>query len=86
MGAPDHHHVTVRPRMSGPNTHAIGARVQVTLDDHTTTRLISAGTSYMGQEPAEALFGAGDQDRAQRITVRWGLTKRFSVQSIPTWL
>jgi ASPIC and UnbV len=57
----------VKPRAEGPNSHAIGAKVTVVVDnpgttvgDLTMTRVITAGISLMGQEPAEAHFGLGD--------------------------
>ena len=35
------------------------------------TRLITCGTSYMGQEPAEAFFGLGRATSAERVIVEW---------------
>jgi FG-GAP-like repeat/ASPIC and UnbV len=49
--------VVFKPRMSGPNHHAIGTIVRILAQGKTQMRLISAGTSFFGQEPAEAFFG-----------------------------
>lgn len=34
-------------------------------------RLITAGTSYLGQEPAEAFFGLGETAVVDEVTVEW---------------
>lgn len=70
--------VTVRPRMKGPNHFAIGAVVRVECTGETTslnmTRVLTAGISMGGQEPAEANFGLGidtNPEDALRITIQW---------------
>ena len=70
--------VAVRPRSRGPNTHAIGAVVRVECSGEATslsmTRVITAGISMAGQEPAEAHFGLGPDTRpgdTLRVTVVW---------------
>jgi hypothetical protein len=69
----------VRPRQDGPNHRAIGAIVRVTTGATTMTRLITAGASFIGQEPAEAHFGLGDATQADALTVEWpdGAVSRF---------
>lgn len=64
-------YLVVKPRMNGPNHRAIGAVVRVTAGDLNMMRLISAGTSYLGQEPAEAFFGVGDATSVDSLTVEW---------------
>ncbi len=55
--------ISVRPRQTGPNFHAIGTVVRVEMDggaeDLDMVRLLTAGISMAGQEPAEAHFGLG---------------------------
>lgn len=63
------HWLVVRPRMAGPNHRAIGAVVRVVVGQHRMTRLIGAGTSFLGQEPAEAFFGLGAASTANRVVV-----------------
>lgn len=74
------HWLAVRPRMDGPNHLAIGAIVRVRAGDLTMTRLVTAGTGFLGQEPAEAFFGLGDTPRAEEVTIEWpgGTTTTFS--------
>jgi hypothetical protein len=63
--------VAVRPRQDGPNHWSIGAVVRVTAGDVTMSRLITAGTSFIGQEPAEAYFGLGDATQVDILTIEW---------------
>ena len=57
--------------MYGPNHRAIGAVVRVQAGGLEQMRIISAGNSYLGQEPAEAFFGVGDARVADVVTVEW---------------
>ena len=65
------HWLTVRPRSQTANRRAIGATVRVTANGMTMTRPITAGISFMGQEPAEAIFGLGEASAAVTLTVEW---------------
>lgn len=64
--------LVVRPRMDGGNSHAIGALVQVEVQKTPgtlfMTRIITAGNSMAGQEPAEAFFGMGNDVAASDPT------------------
>lgn len=63
--------ISVKPRTAGANTHGLGAVVRVTTTGGLTmTRLITAGTSMMSQEPAEAFFGLGGSSIAS-LRVEW---------------
>lgn len=64
---PSSGYLVVKPRMSGPNHLAIGAVVRAQVGELTLSRPITAGVSFMGQEPAEAFFGLGDADTANVI-------------------
>lgn len=82
--------IRIRPRSVVPgssgqaNHYAVGAVVRVQSSDPqigTQSRLISAGTSLLGQEPAEAHFGMGRAvSRAENVIVEWpsGLTTVYS--------
>ncbi len=63
--------LVIKPRMDGPNHRAIGALVRVEVDDLRITRLITAGTSFMGQEPAEAHFGLGTATEVDEVVIEW---------------
>ena len=76
------HWLVVRPRMPGPNRRAIGAVVRVRLGTRWQSRAITAGTSILGQEPAEAHFGLGSAAVADEVLVQWpggGETRLFAV-------
>ena len=64
-------YIVVQPRMNGSNHFAIGAVVKVTFESGTQMRLISAGTSFYGQEPAEAYFGLGQAESVDAIEIIW---------------
>ncbi|MDH3785191.1 MAG: ASPIC/UnbV domain-containing protein, partial [Acidobacteriota bacterium] len=64
-------YLVVQPRMSGTNHRAIGAVVRITVGSQQMMRLISAGSSFLGQEPAEAFFGVGDVLIVDQVTVEW---------------
>ena len=65
------HYLVVKPRMSGPNHRAIGAVVRVEAGGLSLARLITAGTSMAGQEPAEAFFGLATATTVDRVTIEW---------------
>jgi len=69
--APTNRFLVVKPRQDGPNHRAIGALVRVSTGATTMTRLITAGTSFMGQEPAEAHFGLGGATLVDVLTIEW---------------
>lgn len=69
--APVQNHLVVRPRMSGANRRAIGAVVRILIGQEEQMRVVTAGTSFMGQEPAEAFFGVGSATMVDRLTVEW---------------
>ncbi len=65
------HWLVVQPRMEGPNHFAIGAVVRVETGDGRMMRVLTAGLSTLGQQPAEAFFGMGRRRWAERVTVEW---------------
>ena len=70
-GGSNNHWLVVRPRMEGSNVRAIGAVVHVTINGVTTASVITAGTSYLCQQPAEAHFGLGANATADVVTIDW---------------
>ncbi len=64
-------YLVIKPRMNGNNHFAIGAVVKITYGSNTCMRLISAGTSFYGQEPAEAYFGVASQTTIEEVRVEW---------------
>ena len=67
----DRHYLVVRPRREGRFSRPLGAVVQVEVGGTKMIRLITAGTSFLAQEPAEAHFGLGSAATVDRVEVRW---------------
>lgn len=70
----DHHWLRVAVRSEGPNTHGIGATVEVTASSGGAVqhRLITASPTYLSQGPAVAHFGLGTHEGPlHRVVVRW---------------
>ncbi|NCG19278.1 MAG: hypothetical protein GWP91_09730 [Rhodobacterales bacterium] len=64
--------VKVKLEQTGMNLNAIGARVQLTIGDHTWERTVFAGgTSYGTGGPPEVHFGLADHDSVDKIKVIW---------------
>lgn len=84
MGAPEHHFIVIKPRPGTSNSHGLGAVVRVVLDDGTTMmRHITAGSSFLGQEPARAHFGIGANTHVRRVEVDWPNSEWTSVWAGP---
>jgi hypothetical protein len=64
-------YLVVKPRLEGNNHFAIGSKVTATFRGITNVRLITAGTSHYGQEPAEAFFGVGTNSIIDEIKIEW---------------
>jgi hypothetical protein len=64
-------YLVIKPRMAGTNHWAIGAVVRARVGSSTMMRLITAGTSFVGQEPAEAHFGLGSAIFVDEVVIEW---------------
>jgi hypothetical protein len=69
--AAGNNYLVIRPRMGGKNHFAIGAEVIITVGSRQMIRVIKTATSTLGQEPAEAFFGLGAEQKADRVLIRW---------------
>jgi enediyne biosynthesis protein E4 len=76
--------LVIRPRMPGANHRAIGAVVHVTAGGLTMSRIITAGMSFLGQEPAEAHFGVGIETIADRVEIAWPDGNITTLTAVPT--
>ena len=75
-------YLLVKPRMPGPNPRAIGAVVEIRIGAERQQRLISAGTSHLGQEGAEAHFGLATHPRVDRLTIHWPDGRQTTLGSV----
>lgn len=55
----------------GPNTDAIGGRVDVVVDGIRHTRTVRAGEGFLGGSSTRLHFGLGSSDRVEEVVVRW---------------
>ncbi len=64
-------YLVVQPRKSGDNHWAVGTVVELEANGQKQMRLITAGTSFQGQEPYEAFFGLGKAERPEVVRVKF---------------
>lgn len=76
-------YIVIKPRMTGNNHRAIGATVHVDAGGASLMRLITAGTSFMGQEPAESHFGLGSATSVDLLTIKWPDGTESSFADVP---
>jgi hypothetical protein len=69
----DNNWLVIQPRQADKNFWSIGAQVTLTVGDQTMSRVVTAGTSHLGQEAAESFFGVGTAEVVDRVEVRWPL-------------
>ncbi len=71
LSSPDRRYLGIRPRTLGRFSRPLGAEVVIQVGEVSMIRRISAGTSFMTQEPAEAWFGLGAAETVDSVTVKW---------------
>lgn len=64
-------YIAIKPRMTGYNRYSIGAVVRIKSGSLNLMRLITAGCSFYGQEPAEAFFGLGSNTTIDELRIDW---------------
>jgi len=64
------------------NPFAVGAEISVTAGGVTQRRLVSAGTSFLSQEPYRQHFGLGAASVVDQIAVRWPVGFETTYQNI----
>ncbi len=68
---PRGHFLSLRLIGSRTSRSPIGARVNARVGDHTLTRTVAAGTSYLAANDLRILLGLGDAAWVDRLQVRW---------------
>lgn len=63
--------VNVRLRQIGANTRALGARVTVRTGDVVQTAQVGADSSYLSQSDTDQLFGIGQAEIVDELTIHW---------------
>ncbi|MFZ9887643.1 MAG: CRTAC1 family protein [Myxococcota bacterium] len=65
------HFLQLSLRGPPPNTRAVGATVDIDVGSATQSRVVTAGNTYIGQQPYRLHFGLGAEERVDEIRVRW---------------
>ena len=72
-------------RSPGPNTFAVGARVEARAGDQTWWRVVTAGsTNIASGNPPEVLFGFGDVETLDELTIRWPDGRQSTLRGVDT--
>jgi hypothetical protein len=66
-----HHYLRFRLQGTRCNRDAIGAKVTVTVDGQSQTRVVMPTRSYLSQSELELTFGLGDATEIEKATVTW---------------
>ncbi|MEE9294116.1 MAG: FG-GAP-like repeat-containing protein, partial [Phycisphaerae bacterium] len=83
VGVNPNGYLVIKPRMSGVNHWAIGTVVRISVGGTSMMRLITAGTSFMSQEPAEAFFGIGQAGTVDTVTIEWPNGEQTNLTDVP---
>jgi len=67
----DNHWVVLKLAGVAPNTSAIGARVVLTADGVSQSRLVTAGSAYLGNSSLDVHFGLGASRSADQVVIHW---------------
>ena len=67
---------------SGANIHAIGAEVRIKTGMGEQVRVIQPVGGFQGCDPAEAVFGLGEETIVSELTVRWPSGKEQTVSNL----
>lgn len=65
------HFISIRLVGRNCNRDAIGARVELRIDNQTRVKTLYAGDGFLSQSSKWLHFGLGNQTKIDRITVRW---------------
>jgi len=69
----DHGSSHVRIRLAGrpPNTHGLGARIELTAGGHTQHREVHLSGGYLAQDELTQTFGLGRATTIDRLAIHW---------------
>ena len=85
-----HNHNWLKVELEGvaSNRSAIGARVEVLVNNKKSVQEVSGGSGYCSQNALVLYFGLGTNSRAEQIEIRWpsGKVERISNVAAQQWL
>jgi Tfp pilus assembly protein PilF/peroxiredoxin len=65
------------------NRDAIGARVTVETDRVRSTRVLMAGSGFLSQNSKQLLFGLGNSERINKVTIAWPSGQVQTLSDVP---
>ncbi|MGI9035811.1 MAG: CRTAC1 family protein [Pyrinomonadaceae bacterium] len=74
--------VTFKLVQTGKNYEAIGARITLKTDQRTMMREVQAGGSYLSQNDLRLHFGLGQNEKIERVEVRWSDGKTETISGV----
>lgn len=71
--------IGIQPKDEGPNAFGIGCELVMKTDRRVSKQLITAGTSFYGQEAAEVYWGLKEGEEIKELQIIWpgGIVNRF---------
>ena len=64
-------YLAIKLRGEGLNTAAVGARIRIRAEGRDQMREVTLGNNFVSHNPTDQLFGLGQADRVETLTVEW---------------
>ena len=64
-------YLAVKLKGEPPNTEAVGARITLRIGDRDLVREVMLGSNFASNNPTDQLFGLGQAERVETLTVSW---------------
>ena len=65
------------------NRDAIGARLTVQTENRKQTKMLLGGSGFLSQHSKQLLFGLGEDEEVQRVTIQWPNGNLQTLESLP---
>ena len=65
------------------NRDAIGAKLTVQTENRKQTRMLLGGSGFLSQHSKQLLFGLGEDEEVQRVTIQWPAGNQQTLESLP---
>jgi tetratricopeptide (TPR) repeat protein len=75
--------LSVRLVGTASNRDAIGARVSIETDRLRRTKIVQAGSGFLSQHSRELLFGLGQSQQVQKLTIEWPSGRKQVLTDVP---
>ena len=65
------------------NRDAIGAKLTVQTENRKQTKMLLGGSGFLSQHSKQLLFGLGEDEEVQRVTIQWPSGNQQIIESLP---